>query len=313
MNILLATHHLQQPGGTEVHTLTLYKALKRMGHNVYAMAMEIDDFSDHFPGMVYGLPPKGKTFDVPFIVDAILANHAPVANILLDGIKAGKITMADGAPFIQTVHGTAEIERPAKGRGIYPVQHRYISRELEVHYVADPGSVVRHPIDHRMPAPHTADVPDSRILSLCQGDIANELLQGYADAHGADLVIINKHKNPIYPLDNYFRWATHVVGIGRSAVEGMLWCKPTLIMDSREYQGLMIDGWVTCIDDYLAYAPRNWSGRTKMGYEMPTLEFPNQYDHSDPLAARISPLHDPENVLMRDYDIPFAHPKNGTS
>ena len=107
------------------------------------------------------------------------------------------------------------------------------------------ATLIRNPIDCRVFTPkHPTRDKLQTIFSLCQGDLANELLAAVCENRGWELrTVDNEHRGLGVEAD--MDEADLVVGLGRSAMEGMACGRAVLILDSRAYTPYAMDGLVT--------------------------------------------------------------------
>jgi len=239
--ILLTNNHLVQPGGSETWTLTVATELVRRGYDCSVYAIEIGPFADAFPCPV--------TREVEGHFDLGLVNH----NSCIPAARAACRTV------IMTCHGTyPPLEQPVLGADRYVA----VSEEVQAHLERQDFSatIIRNPIDCALfapAAPVAAQV--RRVLSLCQGVRANELLASLCEREGWTLRTIDDG-NRALGIEKLINEADLVVGLGRSAMEAMACGRPVLVFDSRSYTPYAMDGMVTPdnIDDLVEC---NLSGR----------------------------------------------------
>ncbi len=239
--ILLTNNHLVQPGGSETWTLTVAAELVRRGHDVVVYAPEKGPFADAFPCPV--LTEVRGRFDVG------LVNH----NTCIPAARraCGRVIM--------NCHGTfPPLEQPVPGADRYVA----ISEEVRAHVqsLGYDAALIRNPIDCGLFAPRRP-IRDKlhTIFSLCQGDLANELLAAVCENRGWELrAVDNEHRG--LGLEADMNEADVVVGLGRSAMEGLACGRAVLILDSRAYTPYAMDGLVTS-DNAQALLECNLSGR----------------------------------------------------
>lgn len=256
MRVLLATNHLTQYGGTELWIITMYEALKKFTDaeiDVYSPNVNNDFISKHIPLEAF----KGQQiFKTEY--DLILVNHKNVADTLrfVKGVK------------IQTVHGMFnEIERPST----YVNGVVYVSRELfKVHEkksVGKPTAIFFNPINidlFKTEIPVNTEV--KKVLSLCQGDLANNFLRLTSEFFKWEFHAINKHKNALPPeeIAKAIAGADIVFTLGRGAMEATVMGRQVFILDSRDYMHgksqITSDGIIT-IANHELLLKSNFSGR----------------------------------------------------
>jgi hypothetical protein len=122
------------------------------------------------------------------------------------------------------------------------------------------ATLIRNPIDCRLFTPERpARDKLHTIFSLCQGDLANELLAAVCENRGWELrAVDNEHRG--LGLEADMNEADVVVGLGRSAMEGMACGRAVLVLDSRAYTPYAMDGLVTS-ENVQSLLECNLSGR----------------------------------------------------
>lgn len=250
MNILVGQYHLNTIGGTETFTYTLCKELYKQGHNINLFTLN--------PGFVSNILeseiPNLKTNNIDYKkYDICLVNH----NIVVDSLKK---ELPD-ARIIQTCHGTIpKLEEPSVNADCYVS----ISEEVNK-YVNSLGfsnsSVILNGIDcDKFDVKNPINKKIKRILSLAQSNKANIILSEVANILNAELITINKNKNPIFEIQNIINSVDIVIGLGRSAYDAIACGRPVFIWDFRDYQGNLGDGFLT-IDNFKEVVRNNCSGR----------------------------------------------------
>jgi hypothetical protein len=224
--ILLTNNHLVQPGGSETWTLTVARELVRRGHEVVVYARKIGPFARELP-----CPVVRK---VVGDFDLGLVNHSTCFESARPACRT----------VIVTCHGTVPLmEQPLPGADGYVA----VSEEVKAH-LSERGfdaTVIRNPIDcslfssWRRPGKRLR-----RILSLCQGPQANHLLKEVCVREGWELRTIDDGHRAL-GVEKMMRKADVVVGLGRSAMEGMASGRAVLVLDARTYTPFAMDGLVT--------------------------------------------------------------------
>ena len=215
-SILVATNHLETLGGSETYTYALAEELKNQRFKVDYFTFQKGTVSDQLE----------KKLNVQFMqqkkYDLILANHYTCVNHLH---KRGFV--------LQTCHGIyPELEQPS------PRAHGYVAISQEVkEYLRKKNlesKVILNGINtdrYKSTRPLHNDV--RTVLSLCQSDEANQIIEASCNALGVDFTTLNKFKNPTWHVENVINNADLVIGIGRSAYEAMACGRPVIIFDHR--------------------------------------------------------------------------------
>jgi len=245
LRILLTNNHLVQPGGSETWTLTVATELVRRGHEAVVFAPESGPFAETFPCPVV----DAETLAGLGTFDLALVNH----NSTFSAARAVAPTL------IMTCHGTyPPLEQPVPRADAYVA----ISEEVQSHMgdMGYPATVIRNPIDCSVFAPTSPIRPSiERVLSLCQGEPANQLLAQVCERQDWSLRTIANEKREL-GIERLLNDADLVVGLGRSAMEAMACGRAVLVLDSRSYTPYAMDGLVTP-DNVWSLLRCNMSGR----------------------------------------------------
>lgn len=225
-NILVANHHLNKTGGTETYCYSLIEELQRRGHNVEYFAFKKGDVSSRIEndfGISYMSRKK---------YHLILANHNTSVNYLFN---KGFV--------IQTCHGIfPELEQPSPNADAYVA----ISNEVETHLkkAGYDSKIILNGINlERYSSAKAIRKPLQYVLSLCHSEEANDLLRAACEKVGASLLVQDKYNNPVWDVENRINESDLVVGVGRSAYEGMACGRPVIIFDHRQYYPSCGDGY----------------------------------------------------------------------
>lgn len=242
--ILIGTHHLDHIGGSEAYTFDLIKALKNME------GIEVEYFTFDKGAVSQKIE---EELQVSFMsqkrYDLVIANHNTTVKELYGQ-----------SPILQVCHGIIpDLEQPSP----LADYHVGISEEVSDHLVelGYPNSVILNGIDVNM---KKSIVPPKdeleSVLSLCQSEKANKLLQKVCDDKGLEFNSFNKHVNPTLNIEKQINKADLVVGVGRSIYDAMACGRPCLIYDNRGYNGNKADGYLRP-RNFWKYVKNNCSGR----------------------------------------------------
>ena len=175
--------------------------------------------------------------------------------------------VAHSSKTIMTCHGVyPDLEQPAAGANRYVA----VSEEVQDHlwHAGFQSTLVRNPIDCARFSSVTAIAPSlRRVLSLCQGEGANLLVEQACRSLGVEFISINGDR--MYSPEALMQEVDVVVGLGRTAIEAMACGRAVLVLDSREYSPAFMDGMVT-ESNLREFARSNFSGRARR--ITPTLE-----------------------------------------
>lgn len=226
-SILVANNHLEHLGGSETYTYTLAEELKKQDFDVEYFTFHKGIVSDKLE----------KDINVRFMqkrkYDLVLANHYTCVNHL-----------RNKGFIIQTCHGIyPDLEQPSPHANGYVA----ISQEVKDHLSQKnlESKIILNGINtdrYKSTAPLQPEV--KTVLSLCQSDEANRIIEASCQAVGARLTTLNKFKSPIWHVEKMINKADLVIAIGRSAYEAMACGRPVIIFDHRSYFEPCGDGYV---------------------------------------------------------------------
>ncbi len=231
MKILLTNHSLKDVGGTEKWTYTMAQELQRRLHEVevftFMRGTTSEKIEDFFP-----------VVDDPSLdgYDLIMSNHNTCLSQVqhIPGYK------------VHTCHGPKhQLEQPVGGADAYVA----VSPEVRKHG-AELGfkmKVIGNALDLDMfaPPPQTTEVNvRPRVLSMCKAVGASNMIEDCCKAAGFDYDTVHYLERPVWDTADLIKQADIVVGVGRTALEGLACGKAVFNFDGRtkEPRG---DGWIT--------------------------------------------------------------------
>lgn len=275
MKILIANHWLKKWGGSETFTYTMVGESVRQGHitNIYTLVAGI--VSEKILEDFWVKPkPYLKKYDL------ILANHhTTVTRIKTLGIE-GKI--------INTCHGTIpRLEIPSTKADKWVS----ISEEVQNH-ITRPSVVIRNGIDCKRFRPiNPINNKPKTVLSMVFSEQANKTIKKACDVLGLKFLSFNKHKNPIFDIENEMNKADIVIGLGRCIYEAMACGRNVIVYDARPYMPSYADGYLNAetLNESIKF---NCSGR----------RFKKQFDYKD-LVKEIQKY----NTKDAEYNLQFAN------
>lgn len=239
MKILCCTNHLDRLGGSETFTYTLVTTLRKMGH-------EVDVFT-LMPGLVSdALGGAKETLEKSY--NLILVNHTTCMSFLDNSRIEGK--------RIMTCHGIfPEIEQPVAGASEYVS----ISEEVQDHLakLGFPSEIIRNGIDCERFTPKTYIGPLKKVLSLCQGEEANWMIEQACSKLGLEF---EKLEERVFNVEEKINDAEVVFSLGRGVYETMACGRVPIIFDTRPYTPSYADGMVQ-MDRIADMVKNNCSGR----------------------------------------------------
>lgn len=227
IKVLVASNHLNNYGGTESYTYALIKELKNLNIDVEYFTFKQGLVSERIE----------KELNVNFMTkkryNLILANHFTcVQSLYRKGI------------IIQTCHGIfPELEQPSDFADI----HVSISPEVKIHLQKRgfKSELIYNGIDcDRFEKKKAVNGNIKNVLSLCQSDSANNLIQKICERQKWSFTFLNKLKNGVWEIENFINDADIVIGLGRSAYEAMACGRPVIIFDKRPYSLPYGDGYM---------------------------------------------------------------------
>ena len=179
MKILVTNNTLgNMPGGSEWHAHELALAIQRKGHEVHAYTPSVGWFAhslQHKGVKVFSYAPEGD-------YDLIIASHLSTINSIDRNKTRGKM--------IQVCHGKFPALEQPSSKVDY---HVSISEEVQDH-LKDKGfesSVIYNGVDHDK----FQDKGEGEgVLSLCQGNLANNLIEKACKIIGVKMTQMNKFK-----------------------------------------------------------------------------------------------------------------------
>ena len=223
MNILLCNHGLTG-GGSELWTVTMYNALKKLDHNVF-----VKTFNDN-------LVPEGFQIDSGMEYDLAIINHFSPEDI--------------SAKFkIYTSHGVLpELEKPKPGADIYVA----VSEESKNYHNA--SDVIRNPIDLSLfhYERKISEVPKTILFMSNNPPDKQEILkEAFPDM---ELIFIggDNRQSDVRP---FIEKADVVVTLGRGVYESMGMNRNVLVFDYKGGEGMITKY------SYFDYRSHNCSGR----------------------------------------------------
>ncbi len=247
MRILLSNNHLEKVGGTENYTYALAVELLRRGHKVEYFTFHKGEISDK-------LEELGVKYMSRKSYDLILANHRSTVRRLC---YKGHI--------IQTCHGVFHIlEQPSRTADALVAVTNEIADHLR--HLGRKSQVILNGVDCRRFYPQTPLSPKLQtVLSLCQSDKANAVIEACCNRLGLELIKCNKHVDNLWEIEKLINRADLVIGIGRSLYDAMACGRCVISYDHRAYMLTgMGDGYLTPSNiDESIYC--NCSGRGKCG------------------------------------------------
>ena len=242
--VLVGIYSLDHVGGAELYTCDLIRQFKQRDDvDVEFFAMVQGRLSDYVRNELGVRHLSKERYDL------ILTTHNVTVNELI-----GK------GPIVQICHGAIlDLELPAL-RADY---HVGISKEIcdSLTSKGFPNSLVLNGLDLEQKKPITQPNEQlTRVLSLCQSEEANAMLQNVCHKLGIEFVWHHKHINPNFAIEQEINKADLVVGIGRSIYDAMACGRPCIVFDSRAYNGNKGDGYLYP-EMFEKFVQANCSGR----------------------------------------------------
>ena len=242
LKILVATNQLDIVGGSETFTYAFAEELQRRGFEVEYFTFDRGFVADKIE----------KELNLSFMskdkYDLIFANH----NTCVDKLYKRGFT-------VQTCHGIfPRLEQPSRNAHA----HVAISEEVQNHlaYLDIPSLLIHNGINlERFKSNRPISPKLETVLSLCHSEEANNFVKGACDELGYNFIKAYKYEQAVWDIENVINQADLVVGLGRSAYEGMACERPVIVYDSRRYFESCGDGYIR--DNLGLSLKNNCSGR----------------------------------------------------
>lgn len=227
MKILVANNQLKKVGGSETFTYTLIEELRERNFQV--------EYFTFYKGLVS--EKIENNLKVPFMsskkFDLVLANH----NTCVDKLHKKGFT-------VQTCHGIfPKLEQPSLKANAYVA----ISEEVQNHLASldIPSRLIYNSINlERFRSIKSINNKLKTVLSLCHSEEANDFIKKACIELGINFIKVYKYDEPIWEVENIINDADLVVGLGRSAYEGMACGRPIIVYDKRSYFSSCGDGYL---------------------------------------------------------------------
>lgn len=226
--VLVGIHQLDHVGGAELYTYDLIHELTKHEH------VEVEFFAHNQGRLSKKLEDElGVSFMSQDQYDLVIATHNSTVE-----------SLHEKGTIVQVCHGAIlELEHPS----IYADYHIGIteevckslskkgySNELILNGIDINQKKVYKPVNDKLQV----------VLSLCQSEKANALLDQVCKEQGIEFLHFNKHRNPTFNIEQEINKADLVVGIGRSIFDAMACGRPCIVFDNRDYNGNKADGYL---------------------------------------------------------------------
>ena len=226
MRILLSNYALKDVGGSEKWTYDMYNTLVDMNHDVDVYTAVRGKVSDQI-GMGMVLEPRNS-------YDLIIANQTKYHPIpeWVDGFR------------VYVSHGPQHpLEEPAEGADVYVG----VSQEVvDARSQAVPGDwrVICNGFDLEEFYP-AMKAPEKALIACKSADACNMAAVACHDA-GVEYKIVHYIRRPVWDMAEEMRQFDFVIGIGRTAAEGIATGLDVLLFNEPHPRiGPRTDGWIT--------------------------------------------------------------------
>ena len=254
MKILVGQNHLDTIGGSETYTYTLIKWLVSNNHKVELLVGQENRL---------GIMSDKIEKELGIVANKLTGNYDACFLSHQSSVKS-YISFLKGKPLnnvFQIIHGIIPHEEQ-------PIIHdglRYIAITQEVkNYLLNKYNLTSTYVSNFIDLERFKFKPIKEnlkvILSLSQSEIFNEMLRKVTNKMGIALYYNNKHKNPIFNIEDKIYDADLVVSLGRGCYEAMACGRNVLVADFRNYMSNYSDGYLTD-ENYLRFHENNCSGR----------------------------------------------------
>ncbi len=221
-SILVANHHLQDLGGSEVFTYTLIAELIRIGHEVYYFTFfkgVVSDKIELLGACFYDFSSadaKRKCFDLALI------SHQTIFRL---PIKAKLV--------VQTCHG---LNHPFEQPSVYADRIVAVSERVSksLRKKGYNSILIRNGIDcnrFRMERPINKVLKS--VLSLCQNDAVNKMIKEVCDKLQLQYTAFSKTSTAIWDVQKAMNEVDLVFSLGRGACEAMACGRNVFVYDHR--------------------------------------------------------------------------------
>lgn len=278
MRILLANSTLSLLAGSETHTATLARQLKRVGHEVYCFSPKLGVISD-------GLAKDGirstdslfmvKPFSIvlepefPSSFDLILSSHHDVTSFLRGRFPDARI--------ISTIHGVIHKMIDDNGREVIAPEHPavgkadvFVSVSEEVQNVLRneygiESTIIRNSFDlEKMMTDKKPNLPKPKQFLIntnysLREDNEVQLIKRVADYYGAKLAAVGQNFVQTPDVREAIEASDVVVGMGRSVLEGVAMGRLGIV------HGRWGTGGIICEESVDVLRKCNFSGRNSGG------------------------------------------------
>lgn len=257
--ILVGVNHLKNLGGSELYTYTLVTSLLDLGYKVDLVTFEKGVVSQK----IEIFNNKCTIVDILHIrknrYDFAIISHNSLFSL---PIKATRV--------IQICHGVYPfLEQPTYLADYHIAISSEVSRHLNL--LGFENEIIYNPVDlNRFYPRNKISKKLKNVLSLCQGEKANDLLKQVCKIKGLQLKCFNKFGNAVWNIEDAINEADLVVSLGRGVMESMACGRSVLVFDHRSYSEAYSDGLINSNNIHESQK-NNFSGR-KYKYE-PTKEF----------------------------------------
>jgi hypothetical protein len=231
LSILVTNNYLETYGGSETFCFSLIEELCKLGHSVEYFTFEKGLTSQKIETELNVNYFSNKRYDIVF------ANHNSC-------IKYLRKKIYPSTPIIQICRGIfPDLEQPISLANAYvsiseEVQEHLLNLGLQSEVILNGINTKRFnsikPINQNL----------QKVLSLCQSEEANSEIENACKILNITFNKLNKHNHPIWNVENEINNVDLVIGLGRSAYEGMSCGRPVIIYDNRPYSQSYADGYV---------------------------------------------------------------------
>ena len=244
--ILIGCNHLNKFGGSETYTFTLAQELSKQGFEVDVFTRQTGTVSDKISGFA-------KIINLKQLVK----NEYSLALISHNTIFVADIK---AKTKVHICHGIFPFMEQASFRSDVVV---CISKEVQDHSKLKgfDCKLIHNLIDtERFKSTRPISRKLTSILSLCQGEEANEILSDICKELNINFTAFNKFDKAVWEIENEINKADLVVSLGRGAMESMACGRSVLVFDSRKYTGNYSDG-LLLQNNFKDLLEHNFSGR----------------------------------------------------
>jgi glycosyltransferase involved in cell wall biosynthesis len=227
LKILLATRSLSQLGGSEVWTVTMAKALRKLGHDVTIACRGVNNLLPDFPQVRLERPHGEYTLG--------MFNHMSMVDNTNLRERCDTI--------IQTCHGIIPgEEKPHPNADIHVAVSEEVQEAIKGKRGVTDTYIIRNPINTALFQPDTKlnTTPKRALYMSNNGDyLFGSIVEQAATKAGVELVKLGRAYGRSLNPQEVMNSVDLVISLGRGAYEAMACGRPVVVADKRGGDGYL--------------------------------------------------------------------------